>query len=309
MKLNWHRLLGLALTDYFTNTCYKVEMEVDLSLQQQFLDIVIIKQTKGKPPEELPDGFENLSTYNLLTYKSLREPLDSWAMSELLGHFVNYRKQISPDNNKLLPLEHFNLYAVSTRYPRKLEEEITLKKQQDGLYLTQWGAFTIEVLVLTEMPIEKQNALWQLFSGDRDKVFFGKEHFAWHEEQTSSVIDQLFERYQVEGIFMPYTMADFQREYKQELLQSLTPEEIFRQFKPEERLKGLTPEERLQGLGPEERLQGLGPEERLQGLEPEERLQGLGPEERLQGLTPEEIEAYLEKLKKSGSEANNGVKH
>ncbi len=270
MKLNWHRLLGLTLTDYFTDTCYEVEMEVDLSLQQQFLDIVIIKQTEGKLPKELPDGFENLSVYNLLTYKSLNEPLESWAMIELLSHFVNYRKQISPD--KLLPLENFRLYAVSTRYPHKLMSETTLQKQQDGLYLSQWGAFTIRVLVLSEMPLEKQNALWQLFSGNKEKVFFGKEYFAWHKAKVSSIVDQLFERYQVEGIFMPYTMADYERELAQEVLKSLTPKE---------------------------RLQGLKPEEIFRQFKPEERLQGLNPEEIFQQFTPEEIEAYLEKLKKT----------
>lgn len=55
---------------------------------------------------------------------------------------------------------------------------------------------------------------------------------------------------------MPYTMEDFQREYKQELLKSLTPEQ---------------------------------------------RLQGLKPEEVFQQFTPKEIEAYLEKLKQSGT--------
>ena len=287
MKLNWHRLLGLTLTDYFTDTCYEVEMEVDLSLQQQFLDIVIIKRTQGKIPKQLPDGFEHLSTYNLLTYKSLNEPLESWAIAELLSHFVNYRKQISPD--KLLPVGDFGLYAVSTRYPHKLMSETTLQKQQDGLYLSQWGAFTIHVLVLSEMPVEKQNALWQLFSGHREKVFFGKKYFVWHKAKMSSVIDQLFERYQLEKLFMPYTVADYERELAQEVLKSLTPQE------------------RLQGLKPEEILQQLKPEEIFQQFKPEERLQGLKLEEIFQQFTPEEIEAYLEKLKTS--EGNSEVKH
>jgi formylglycine-generating enzyme required for sulfatase activity len=44
----------------------------------------------------LRDGLDNLAGHNLLTYKSLREPLDDWALQELTGHYVNYRKQASP---------------------------------------------------------------------------------------------------------------------------------------------------------------------------------------------------------------------
>ncbi len=45
---------------------------------------------------------------------------------------------------------------------------------------------------------------------------------------------------------MPYTMEDFQREVKEELLGSLTEQDL------ERLLKGLRPKERLIGLKPEE---------------------------------------------------------
>jgi len=54
--LPWHRMFGISITDYFTDTSYEVELEKDLSIKQQFLDVVIIKTGKGKPPDELPDG-------------------------------------------------------------------------------------------------------------------------------------------------------------------------------------------------------------------------------------------------------------
>jgi len=34
--LNWHRLFGLFLIDYFTDSPYMVELEKDLSIKQQF---------------------------------------------------------------------------------------------------------------------------------------------------------------------------------------------------------------------------------------------------------------------------------
>lgn len=83
--LNWHRLFGIGLIDLFTGTSYTVELERDLSLKQQFLDIIIIEQTEGELPTHLPEGLEPLAKHNLLTYKSLRESLDSWTIDELIG--------------------------------------------------------------------------------------------------------------------------------------------------------------------------------------------------------------------------------
>ena len=93
--LAWHRLFGLTMTDYFTGSAYRIELEKDLSSKQQLLDVY------------------------LMTYKSLRQPLDAWALDELVGHYVNYRKQSSPSLEELLPVEDFRLYAVSTRHPGK----------------------------------------------------------------------------------------------------------------------------------------------------------------------------------------------
>jgi hypothetical protein len=56
----------------------------------------------------------------------------------------------------------------------------------------------------------------------------------------------LFEGYQREGIKMPYTMEDFQREYAMKHFKDLTPEERL------EAQKHLTPEQVLAGLSPEQ---------------------------------------------------------
>ena len=131
--MEWHRLFGLALTDYFTGSAYRVEVEKDLSLKQQFLDVVIIEQESNGQIQELPDGLENLTRHNLLTYKSLRQHLDSWALDELVGHYVNYRKQKSSSLEKLLPVEDFRLYAVSTRAPEKLATEVSLEPLKESV--------------------------------------------------------------------------------------------------------------------------------------------------------------------------------
>jgi hypothetical protein len=72
-----------------------VELEKELALSSQLLDVVIIEQRETDAPTrtvELPDGLEDLRRHNLLTYKSRHEALDAWALDELIGHYVNYRK-------------------------------------------------------------------------------------------------------------------------------------------------------------------------------------------------------------------------
>jgi hypothetical protein len=270
--IDWHRLFGLTMTDYFTDTAYRVEVEKDLSIKQQLLDVLIIEQQSGNPISEPPDGLENLAPHNLMTYKSLRQPLDGWALDELVGHYVNYRKQISPLMDRLLPAEDFRLYAVSTRHPDKLETEALLEPIKDGVYEVKWGSRSIGLIVLSEVAQVERNAVWQLFSGVPESVYYGSSHYHWRQTDLSTVVNQLFDFYRVEGFTMPYTVEDYKKDFKEEFLAKLTPEE---------------------------RLKGLPPEERLKGLPPEERLKGLPPEEILKRLPQEVIEAYIKRHSQS----------
>jgi hypothetical protein len=307
-KINWHRLFGLTLMDFVTDSNYQVELEKEVSVKKQYLDLVIIKQTQGNPLTEIPDGLDQLSKHNLLTYKSLREPLDEWTIEELIGYYTNYRKLVSPSPEELLPTNQFQLYAISTRYPKQLlSHSLPFQALQPGVFELRWGTRLIRLIVLSRIALETHNALWLLFSGQEHGFVYGDQHYHWHQPSERAVLNQLYELYQHEGVVMPYTMEDFEKDFTKEHLHLLLPEERLKGLAPEERLKGLAPEERLKGLAPEERLKGLAPEEWLKGLPPEERLKGLPPEtllkqlsleDRFQGLSPEVIEAYLSKLKK-----------
>lgn len=79
--------------------------------------MVILRQAGAILDRQLPDGMQDLLEHNLITYKSLHQPMDEWAVKELLGHYVNYRKQVSPSFKQLLPEAQFRLYGVSTRHP------------------------------------------------------------------------------------------------------------------------------------------------------------------------------------------------
>ncbi len=275
----WHRLFGLILIDYFTGSSYAVELEKDLSLKRQFVDVIIIEQATGEPLEEVPDGLEDLGRHNVLSFKSFQEPFSAWACDELLGHYVNYRKQVSPSMDDLLPESEFRLYGVSTRYPQKLAKSTTLSPVKSGVYDLNWGSQRIRVIVPNHVEEIERNAVWQLFSANPDHVKYGASHYRWHSDELSTILYELYQRYRLEGIVMPYTVKDFYREFTRS------------------HLDWLNAQERLQGLSSHERLEGIPPEERLKDLSPEEILDALLSGDVLTQISPEKRELVVQKLR------------
>jgi hypothetical protein len=68
--MQWHDLLSAVLIDFFDDSPYVVETEMDLSLRKQFLDLVVIRKTAGEFHRTLPDGFAPLANHNLISFKS-----------------------------------------------------------------------------------------------------------------------------------------------------------------------------------------------------------------------------------------------
>jgi hypothetical protein len=184
-----------------------------------------------------------------------------WTLKELAAHGVNYRKYVSPDLDHLLPGDQFRLLAASMHFPRQLASRVTLQPQGPGAYDVVWGVDTIRILVLREMPEAEQNVVWNLFSGDQKRIATAFQRLKPRLQSYSSLVNELLEYYGLEGIAMPYTMEEFEREVAEKVLKKLTPQQ------------------------------------RLKGLSPEDRLEGLSPEELLSHLTVAEIESYLKKQK------------
>lgn len=261
---DWHRLFGLLLTDFFTDSPFEVEVERDLSQQQQLLDVVIVRRRRGKFTGALPDGLGDLAEHNLITFKSMHEALDDWAIRELLGSYVAYRKLVSPSPSELLPADRFRLYAVCARFPHNLAGQLPWQEQQTGVYDCRWGLDLIRVLVAGQLPREAHNAPLHLFSASPELVGFGQGAYRQRSTQTSRLLEQLLDRFREEGIAMTYTMEDFNRQYAKERFAKLTPEEQREAF---ERLSLEQRREFLQALLPEEPLVGLSKEQVRQLVE------------------------------------------
>lgn len=254
-----HRLFDLSWSDYVQGTAITMESEMDLSLKQQFLDLVLIRKSSEPIPKRMPDGFEDLAVHNLVTFKSHQETFDGWALCELIGHYVNYRKQASPSLHDLLPESDFRLFAVCARYPQKLAQQIMLRAIREGVYEWQLATMPIRIIVLNQLPREEHNAMLLLFSAREDLLRYAREHYRPHSPETSTLLYELFKTYS-EDPAMSEKLKEFVRESIDQLLKSLPPEE---------RLKGLPPEEFRKRLSPEERLKGLSADEVVKALPPE----------------------------------------
>jgi hypothetical protein len=277
-----HRLFGLSWIDFFQGSPVGVETELDLSLKQQFVDVVLIRKEPGPVPRRLPDGFEELAAHNLITFKSHQEALDDWALMELVGHYVNYRKQCSPSLDDLLPANDFRLFAVCARFPQNLAGQVALAPLGRGVYEVRVLAQWVRVIVVKELPRAEHNAMLLLFSAREELIQYAREHYRPHSSETSTLLYELFKAY-TEDLTMADKLKEFVRQSLDELLTSLPPEE------------------RLKGLSPEERLEGLSPEELRKRLSPEERLEGLSADEVARALPPETLEELARRFKANGS--------
>ena len=263
----WHRAFGIALMDVFAEAPWAVELELEMALKSQLLDVAIIeaagpgdpRQPLPEPPDQpvLPDGLENLRAHNLLTYKSHHEALTAWVLDELIGHYVNYRKQRLASDGKRHPLDAFGLYAVATRYPEQLTRAHSLRATAwDGVYDLPWGGHQVRVIVLNRIEKHPRNAAWELFASEQDRMRQGLEHYrARHPHPSDSghgaLLEQLYRLYRREAPDMAYTLEQFIRETHEMVIDEAirsNPEAILQRFDPEERLKGLDPEDRLKGL-------------------------------------------------------------
>lgn len=275
----WHRLFGLSWLDFFHGLPVTPDLERDLSLKKQFLDLVLIRKDTANLNCRLPDGFHDLTQFNLVTFKSHREKLSVWTLLELLGHYVNLRKQESPamDEDKLLAEDQFRLFAVSARFPQQLaSQDVPLLPVMQGVYNIPVLTSQIRLIVANQLPQQEHNAMLHLFSARDELLSYGASHYRIRSAETSSLLYELFQRYQHEALTMPDLLAEFARETIDRLLKKLPVEN---------------------------RLEGLSAAERLEGLSAEQRLEGLSAEERLEGLSPEELRALAEKLRGNGAGA------
>ncbi len=189
-------------------------------------------------------------------------------------------------------------YFHDTIYKVEIEKDLSLKQQlldvvileTKGVYDLKWGVRDVRTIVTGQVPKAKRNLQWLLFSASPEKVTFGMRNYQW-KIPASRVVNNIAKKYLEEEVFMTYTMEDFNREFREELLESITKEEFL------EYMRSLPSENPQKRHYIEYCLKGLIAEQLLKGLSAEQLLKGLSAEQLLKGIDPEVIEAYLEKIK------------
>ena len=240
----------LSWIDFFHDTNVEVETELDLSLKKQLLDLVIIRKGLVQLLRRLPDGFDDLRTYNLVTFESYQEALDAWAMCELIGHYVNCRKRFRPSMDDLLFEEDFRLFAVCAPLPAEVDPASgTDRPRRRGLRGACPGSGHPHY---RRRRIARGGAQRDAppVHARQELLRYGKEHYRPRSTETSTLLYQLFKAYS-EDPAMSEKLKEFVRQSIDELL---------RELPAEERLKGLPAEERLKGLSADEVAGALPPE-------------------------------------------------
>ena len=153
--------------------------------------------------------------------------------------------------NDMMPESNFKLYAVCTRFPKKLEQQLALHRVSQGVYDIVWGTDTIRLIVLSQIPNDAHNAIWRLFSAKRESVIQARDQYKMNQPEISTIIQNLFEIYQQEKIDVSYTIQDYQKEYVSDHLNLLPVADVLNHYSAEDRLNGLTADEILDKVSPE----------------------------------------------------------
>ncbi len=249
--LAWHRLLGLILKDFFFGTRFEVELEKDLSEQQQLADIVVLEDTGSElpkpPPRELPDGMEFLKETNVISFKSLNEAFDRFALLELGAHGVALAKLHAKDDWKAYLDKKMTLFALTTRRPTTGTMAKLMKNTaKNDVFKVDLLGFRVIVIVLSKAPKSKRNAIWNLFSGRPNLMQFGARNYRWKRRPVLGIFRRLYQKFKLEGIEMPYTLDDFVREHYPAELKEMPRKkrlEILAELPVNERLEGISAEE------------------------------------------------------------------
>ncbi|UJS05665.1 hypothetical protein [Cylindrospermopsis raciborskii] len=282
------------MTVHFYNSPYEVEVEKDLTIRKQLLDIIIIKRYKDSGFNLYPAGLENMSKHNLISYKSIHESFTVWSLMELIGHYVNYRKQTSKSLSNLLPEEDYRLYGLTTHEPTQLMGRLKWKTVSEGVYDIECVTMNVRLIVLSKIPKSANNELWRLFSARAEVVEEAISHYqeSYRKSEYSILMQQLYEFYIKEKLPMTYTLEQFKKDFVISHLREIPTEEVLKQYSLEE-IKQYSPKELLKQYSLEE-IKQYSPKELLKQYSLEE-IKQYSPKELLKQYSLEEIKQYSPK--------------
>lgn len=220
MAVRWHRLLNVGLRQLFSGTCYDVLEEVDVSDQEQKLDFAVIRRSNDDlpepKPEDLPDGLQELQDHNVISYKSMHEAFDHFALMELTSHVVTYSKlKAKADWRKFSTT--LGVFAISTRKPSKgVVAELLQETKTEAVYLIETQGFKVTCIVINQATKTDQNWLWRLMKGDKTR---------WKTTSFASMVNEITNQLKQMGKLDPEDEA-FENQLILSVAAELEPEQL-----------------------------------------------------------------------------------
>lgn len=198
MKIHWHRFFKVGLRQLFSGSCFEVIDEFDLSDQVQRVDFAIIRRNDSNLPfpdvESLPDGLQRLRDHNLVTYKSMNEGFDRFALNEFIGHAVAYSKLQANDEWRNFS-DELGLIVVSTRQPTTdVIKKLLISTDKEDLYQIDCIGWDVTCVVINRAPETDRNWLWELLHGDRSR---------WKSGSISAILEKITNKLKRMGIQDP----------------------------------------------------------------------------------------------------------
>jgi len=169
-------------------------------------------------------------------------------MLELIGHYVNYRKQASPSLDDLLSEDQFQLIGISSRFPEGLAKQIPLEEKQAGIYDIHMGPTRVRLVVIRDLADEPINAVLKLFSIVPKQIEFACQHYRPMHGHITGIVDELIRMYRKEDLNMVSTLEELNRKLMKDALEKASVKDLLKHLSPEQRVEGLPAEDRLKGL-------------------------------------------------------------
>lgn len=158
----------------------------------------------------------------------------------------------------MVPEADFDLVAVAMRFPRALAARVSLApKERLGICEVGWRARPIPIVVPGQVEPHLRNAFWGLFSLDAAHFRHGLQHYHFQGAPVRTHLTELYRIYKKEVETMAYTVEDFLREPRGDVIDLFPPDVrpiIIDAIPVEERLRGLPPEERGRAADTRRRL-------------------------------------------------------
>ncbi len=220
MIIPWHRFLKIGLRQLLKGTCYDVVDEFDISNQAQRVDFVIIRKSDEDLPEpdrrKMPDGLRELADHNLVSYKSMNEPFDHYALNELIAHTVAYSK-LKAESDWRKFSDTLGLIAISTRKPStSVVAKLWHETDNQAVYEIDFSGWLVKLIVINRANEKPQNWLWHLLHGDRSR---------WQKGSVSAILKKLEQQFKEMGILDP-EVEEVEREILSIWAHELTPQQM-----------------------------------------------------------------------------------